>query len=152
MNKLDIPSIFQNAFESFKVFETIPISVSGILVEGHSSTIWQILNHLILLRAFQIQQLSEVDSLIDFDESESWIKTLEPASEQEWNSKLNEFKQQTVQLNQFVSALLPSDLNLNHKLKIIQESSIHLSFHLGEIILIARQKTAIQNQVRCLIS
>lgn len=56
MEKLNFTYIFQNAFDSFKVFETIPIEISEILIEGHSKTIWQTLNHLIKWKEFQLSK------------------------------------------------------------------------------------------------
>ena len=140
MEKLNLTYIFQNAFDSFKVFETIPIEISGILIEGHSKTIWQTLNHLIKWREFQILKLTNIKQNFDFEESASWIVELKPNSPKEGKIKIDEFKSQTVQLQNLVANLNVLDLKLEEKLKLIQDSSTHLSFHLGEIILIARQK------------
>ncbi|WKN45665.1 hypothetical protein [Tunicatimonas pelagia] len=140
MDKLNFNFIFKNAFDTFKVFETIPIKISGISIEGHSKTIWQTLNHLIIWREFQIEKLNNINSKIDFNESESWISELKPNNLNEWKTKTEEFKNQTEQIEKVISSLDLSELKLNEKLKLIQDSSAHLSFHLGEIILIARQK------------
>ncbi len=140
MDKLNFNFIFQNAFDTFKVFETIPSEISGILIEGHSKTIWQTLNHLIIWREFQIEKLKNINSKIDFNESESWVSELKPNNLNEWETKTEEFKSQTEQIEKIVLNLDSSDLKLDEKLKLIQDSSTHLSFHLGEIILIARQK------------
>ncbi|BDD03966.1 hypothetical protein [Aureibacter tunicatorum] len=140
MNKLNFNFIFKDAFDTFKVFETIPVEISGILIEGHSKTIWQILNHLILWRRFQIQKLNNFDSKIHFNESESWAFELKSNNLNEWTSKTQEFKNQTEQIEKIILNLNSSDVELEGKLKLIQDSSTHLSFHLGEIILIARQK------------
>ena len=140
MNNLDFKFIFKNAFDTFKVFETIPIEISGVLIEGHSKTIWETLNHLIKWRAFQIRKLTKIDEEIDFNESESWITEPKPNNTNEWKIKIREFKSQTEQIKNLIENLDPSDFKLEEKLKLIQDSSTHLSFHLGEIILIARQK------------
>jgi len=50
------------------------------------------------------------------------------------------FKSQEVEIRKHVASLYLSDKWLGDKLKIIQDLSVHLSFHLGEIVLIARQK------------
>jgi len=140
MNKLDFNFIFQNAFDTFKVFETIPVEISGILIEGHAKTIWQTLNHLIIWRKFQIEKLNNIEAEIDFNESDSWISESKPNNLNEWTMKTKEFKDQTKQLEKIILNLDASDKALEEKLKLIQDSSTHLSFHLGEIILIARQK------------
>lgn len=140
MTKLNFKYIFQNAFDSFKVFETIPIEISGILIEGHSKTIWQTLNHLIKWREFQIQKLINFNIKVGFNESESWLADLTPNNQDEWKRKIGEFKKQAAQIENQIENLDYSDLELEQKLKLIIDSSTHLSFHLGEIILIARQK------------
>lgn len=140
MTKLNFKFIFQNAFDSFKVFETIPIEISGILIEGHSKTIWQTLNHLIKWREFQILKIADIEKKSDFIESESWIAELEPNNPNDWKKKISIFKSQSEQIENQIKNLDLSDLRLEEKLKLIQDSSTHLSFHLGEIILIARQK------------
>lgn len=140
MTKLNFKFIFQNAFDSFKVFETIPIEISGILIEGHSKTIWQTLNHLIKWREFQILKIADIEKKTDFIESESWITELEPKNPNDWKKKISIFKRQSEQIENQIKNLDLSDLRLEEKLKLIQDSSTHLSFHLGEIILIARQK------------
>lgn len=140
MNKLNFNYIFKNAFDTFKVFDTIPLEISGVVIEGHSKTIWQTLNHLIIWREFQIQKLTNSNTEIDFDESESWISELKPNNPNEWNKKISMFKSQADRIEQLIENLDSSDLQLEEKLKLIQDSSTHLSFHLGEIIVIARQK------------
>ena len=140
MDKLNFNYIFKNAFDTFKVFDTIPFEISGDVSQGHSKTIWETLNHLIVWREFQIQKLTNVDAAIDFDESESWISESKPNNLNEWNIKISAFKNQAKLIDNLIENLDSSDLQLEEKLKLIQDSSTHLSFHLGEIIVIARQK------------
>lgn len=140
MDKLNFNYIFKNAFDTFKVFDTIPFEISGDVSEGYSKTIWETLNHLIVWREFQIQKLTNVDAAIDFVESESWISESKPNNLNEWNIKISAFKNQAKLIDNLIENLDSSDLQLEEKLKLIQDSSTHLSFHLGEIIVIARQK------------
>lgn len=116
------------------------MEMAGILVEGHASSIWQILNHLVIWQRFSIQKLNNINAEIQFDETQSWIKEQAPKSLMEWKNKIQEFNQQVVQVEQFIKTLRMEDAMLNNKLQLIQEAGIHLSFHLGEIILMARQK------------
>ncbi|MFD0963892.1 hypothetical protein [Pseudofulvibacter geojedonensis] len=58
MHKLAYNYIFQNAFDTFKVFETITYKSFGVVIEGHSKSIWQILNHIIIWQSFQINQIT----------------------------------------------------------------------------------------------
>ena len=105
MTKLNFKFIFQNSFDSFKVFETIPIEISGILIEGHSKTIWQTLNHLIKFREFQLLKLANIDQNIDFEESASWIAELKPNNPNEWKKKISEFKKQAERIDNQIENL-----------------------------------------------
>lgn len=140
MNTLNFNTIFYNAFDTFKVFETIPFEISGINLENHTKTIWQTLNHLILWQKHQLLQLESIESTINFSESESWIIKNKAENSLEWQTKVDEFSIQIKDMKEIISNLNMSDNNLEEKLKIIQDCSTHLSFHLGEIILIGRQK------------
>lgn len=140
MNTFNFNYIFKDAFDTFKVFETITIEVSGILTESHSKTIWQTLNHLIIWRTHLIQKLTNIELDTHFNESKSWLIQSKPNNKKQWDSKLNEFNLQSVKIKTLINSLNFSDSNLEEKLKLILDSSTHLSFHLGEIILIARQK------------
>ena len=140
MKELKIKNIYQNAFETFKVFETIPFEISGILIENQTSTIWQILNHLIIWQKFHIEELNNIEKNIKFNESKSWISEIIPKDILEWKTKISEFENQIEIIKNIVETLNFKDEKINEKMKIIQDSSTHLSFHLGEIILIGRQK------------
>lgn len=140
MSNLNFRHIFQNAFDTFKVFETIPLEIVGTLVAGQTTTIWQTLNHLTLWRAYHIQKLKDTSSQVEFNEAASWISESAPKDIAEWQAKTEEFHQQTKQLEGIITILHASDPQLEEKFKILHESSTNLSFHLGEIILIARQQ------------
>lgn len=140
MISLNFNIIFQNAFDTYKVFETIPFEISDTRIEGQSKTIWQTLNHLVIWREFQLRQLENIEIEFNFVESDSWIEFIKPVDNLEWLMKINEFKTQTEKIINLINKLDSADLLLEKKLKIIQDSSTHLAFHLGEIILIARVK------------
>ncbi|CAM4154273.1 hypothetical protein FLAN108750_12955 [Flavobacterium antarcticum] len=140
MISLNFKYIFQNAFDTYKVFDTIPFEISGTLIEGQSKTIWQTLNHLIIWREFQFRQLKDIETDFNFVESDSWIDSIKPVDKLEWSLKIDEFKTQSETIQNLIQNLDSTDSLLEKKLKIIQDSSTHLAFHLGEIILIARVK------------
>lgn len=140
MSDLNFSHIFKNAFDTFKVFETISFDFFGLIINGHSTSIWQILNHLVIWQEFQLKQLNSTSSNHFFDETASWVANSSPANKKQWLAKINEFNIQITTLKSIAYSLSIADDNLNDQLKIIQESSTHLSFHIGEIILIARQK------------
>lgn len=126
--------IFQDSFETFKVFETLPYQIYGSTVKGHSKTIWQILNHLVIWQEFQLAQLNGgVNS--NFVESESWMLQMSPKDENEVKLKIQEFKKQIGFLKSKSKTICTENTS---QLKVLIESSNHLSFHLSEIILLAR--------------
>lgn len=145
MTPLNFNIIFQNAFDTYKVFETIPFEISDTLIEGQSKTIWQTLNHLVIWRKFQLRQLENIEIEFNFVESDSWLDGIKPVDNLEWLSKIDAFKTQTKKLINLINKLDSADIFLEKKLKIIQDSSTHLAFHLGEIILIARMKNMYPN-------
>lgn len=140
MNELNFNHIFKSSFDTFKVFETIPYESFGTITDGHSTSIWQILNHLVIWQEFQIEQLKSTSYNRLFNETKSWITTNSPADKEQCASTIDQFNTQIATIKNIISNLSISDHNLNNKLKIIQESSTHLSFHIGETILIARQR------------
>lgn len=135
MEPMDFEYIFRDAFETFKVFECIPFEKSGVQADSNSKTIWQILNHLVQWQEYQIANLNDSKNKITFDEFNSWIEELEPLDQKNWNEKVSEFNHQIGMVKQFISQF---NSNGNEYLKIIQDLSTHLSFHLGEIIFLGR--------------
>lgn len=125
MSKLNFKYIYQNALDTFKVFETIPFEIYSVLIEGHSKTIWETLNHLILWREFQIQKLTKIKGKINFNESESWIAASKPINPKDWETKINKFRSQTEQILSLIENLDSSDLLLEEKLKLIQVRIYH---------------------------
>lgn len=138
MKKMSLEHIFSESFETFKVFETIPYEISGVLIKGHSTSIWQILNHLIIWQSYQISALTKVEIKEKFDEAASWIEEQKPSNQLAWNESRSQFKKQIEKIKELVIMLDQSSHPLNEKIKIFQNISTHLSFHLGEIILLAR--------------
>ncbi|MBL4707648.1 MAG: hypothetical protein JKY48_04320 [Flavobacteriales bacterium] len=129
--------IFQESFQTFKVFETLPFEIYGIQIKGHSKTIWQILNHLVFWQEYQLTTFEGKNDQA-FDESISWKSTNSPANVEELNQKIQAFLSQIKQIELKASSFLLNDLNDTLMLKTMIELSSHLSFHLGEIILLAR--------------
>lgn len=130
--------IFKDAFETFKVFETIPFDKSGVKADSNSTSIWQILNHLVKWQEHQINHLNNSKNKFKFNELDSWIEEFQALSQSDWNKKVLQFNHQIQTIEQFIVQLNSNDSNINEYLKIIQDLSIHLSFHLGEIILLGR--------------
>lgn len=133
--KIDFPSIFSESFETFKVFDDISVSD---FEEDCVSSIWQTLNHLIIWQDFQLNKLNNLKFKLKLEEFESWVIQKLPKSQTELDKVVNKFRKQIDQFKEVLKELSGDEPYVNDKLAIIQESALHLSFHLGEIIYIRR--------------
>ena len=131
-------ALFANSFDTFKVFDNLTLSEISNTPANSPKTIWQILNHLITWQNYQLTQLKNIQQHIGLDEEATWIDDQNPSDQQELNNALVTFKNQHQQLAGEISALDSNDMYINQKLKIVQDLSVHLSFHVGEVILMRR--------------
>jgi len=137
MNQNQFQILFQDAFDTFKVFHAINLIEVGLVLPKAPKTIWQILNHLIAWQEYQLGLLQSVESVI-LNEEATWINQLKSVSQDELEKAVLKFDSQIQQINNEVINLNSDDPLIYTKLKILQDLSVHLSFHLGEIILIRR--------------
>jgi hypothetical protein len=137
MQNLNYKEIFKSSFDTFKVFDKLTFTEAGRSLPSAPKTIWQILNHLLIWQEHQLNQLKEEakDELIELS---TWITEDECGSEEVFNDAVLTFQNEISQINDIVSKLSDRDPCLQRNLKILQDLSIHLSFHLGEIILMRR--------------
>ena len=131
-------ALFANSFDTFKVFDNLTLSEISITPTNSPKTIWQILNHIIMWQNYQYTQLKNIQQHIELDEEATWIDDQNPSDQQGLNSALVIFKNQQQQLADEISAFDNDDMYINQKLKIVQHLSVHLSFHVGEVILMRR--------------
>ena len=129
--------LFQDAFDTFKVFHNITTEETGCILPQAPKTIWQILNHLISWQEYQIGLLQS-DGQAFLKEDATWINQPGATSQEELQQALLKFNSQTEQVKYQISKLDANDLSVFTKLKVVQDLSVHLSFHLGEIILMRR--------------
>ena len=137
MNQNSFQILFKDAFDTFKVFHAITQSETGCALPKAPKTIWQILNHLIPWQAYQIGLLQSVEAVI-LNEEATWINQFETDSQDELEKAVSRFDSQIQQIKNEVINLDSDDLLIFTKLKILQDLSVHLSFHIGEIILMRR--------------
>ncbi|MDB5121640.1 MAG: hypothetical protein JWN56_2858 [Sphingobacteriales bacterium] len=129
--------LFQDSFDTFKVFHAITPEEIGCILPQAPKTIWQILNHIIAWQDYQISLLQSVE-YIDLNEDATWTNVLETNSKEELQQAVSRFHGQIQQVKDEASKFDANDPFISTKLKIVQDLSVHLSFHLGEIILIRR--------------
>jgi len=131
-------TLFADSFDTFKVFDNLTLSEISNTPINSPKTIWQILNHLITWQNYQLTQLKNIQQYIELDEEATWIDDQNPSVQQGLNNALVTFKNQQQQLAEEILAFDSNDLYINQKLKIVQDLSVHLSFHVGEVILMRR--------------
>ena len=137
MNQNSFQILFKDAFDTFKVFHAINLKETGNILPKAPKTIWQVLNYLIPWQAYQIGLLQSVESAI-LNEEATWINQFETDSQDELEKAVLKFDSQIQQIKNEVINLDSDDLLIFTKLKILQDLSVHLSFHIGEIILMRR--------------
>ena len=130
--------LFSEAFDTFRVFENLSFNIVTQITPGTPKTIWQILNHLIIWQESQLLLLNDELSEKPVTEKETWNAKI-PTSKNEIDTAVSIFNAQLFKINTIASTLSLKDTNIEFKLRTLQDMSNHLSFHLGEIVLIRRQ-------------
>ncbi|WP_462267154.1 hypothetical protein [Mucilaginibacter sp.] len=130
--------LFSNAFDTFKVFDSLTIDNVNESPETAPQSIWQILNHLVILNNNEIAILEDKPVMAMVSEPDSWIENKAPVSQDAMDKIVNRLQQQVALVKTKVAALGMDTVNLEQKLFAVQNFSIHLSFHLGEIVLLRR--------------
>jgi len=138
MDKLNFENIFFDALDTFKVFEDLKLDYANKTIADTPKTVWQILNHLIIWQQYQLNILNQQINLKHIDETETW--QVSNAHEQdEIDAAIVTFNNQIKRIKAIISSLSVDMPDIQSKLKYLQDITSHLSFHLGEIILIRRQ-------------
>jgi hypothetical protein len=134
--KLD--SLFADSFDTFKVFDKLDIQQAGLTNNNSPNSIWQILNHLIIWQDYQIKKLCDNDTK-DINETDTWFTEKNIADQSILNDNIAKFEKQIEKIKMELAKMTTEQKEIEQKLKIVQDLTVHLSFHLGEIILIMRQ-------------
>jgi hypothetical protein len=131
-------TLFHNSFDTFKVFDNLNVNETGHTLSTAPKTIWQILNHLTAWQGHQLNQIKDIDQVTDIDEEATWINTGNAANQDELNNAVILFNEQLSQLKTEIEKFDIADKDIVQKLKPLQDLSVHLSFHIGEVILMRR--------------
>ncbi|HEX8377778.1 MAG TPA: hypothetical protein VF602_08155 [Pedobacter sp.] len=130
--------IFEASFDTFKVFHRFTLEETRPMIPSAPKTIWQILNHLLVWQSHQLNQLKSFEVDCKLIEPETWIEEDKCDKQAVLTEAIMAFEGQINQFKEIVFNLSNNDLNLQRSLKILQDVSVHLSFHLGEFILMRR--------------
>ena len=135
---INFEHIFSDAFDTFKVFEGLSPETVGDILPNSPSTLWQILNHLLLWQEHGLKQLIGGGDDKAFWELDSWIAEKQPENQQALALAVERFYQQLNAFKGEVEKLRMDDPYVEQKLRILHEAAIHLSFHVGEAVLCRR--------------
>ncbi len=132
-------NLFSEAFDTFKVFENLTCSIFTKQLPDTPKTFWQILNHLIIWQENQISLLTDDKLTKSITELETWIEAEQPTDQADIDNAVSIFNAQLQTIKAIPSILSSQHADVRFKLKKLLDMSNHLSFHLGEIILMRRQ-------------
>jgi uncharacterized damage-inducible protein DinB len=138
MNPIDLNHLFHDSLDTFKAFENLDLKSSGANQESFPGSVWQILNHLIIWQEYQLKILRKQEPETDIHEGDTWIKEKMPPSEEVLQVAVEQFKEQSLAIKAEIAKLPSTSESLGKQLKTIQDLTLHLSFHLGEVVLIRR--------------
>ena len=140
MTQEDIENIFVHSLDTFKAFDNLTLESSGHHQDEFPTTIWQILNHLLVWQKYQLNRIRGEESGKNITELDTWIKEKAPGDEINLGEKVAQFKNQLEAIQKEIKKIGLTQNDSAGKLKVIQELTCHLSFHLGEVVLIRRLK------------
>jgi uncharacterized damage-inducible protein DinB len=131
-------NVFSDSFDTFKAFDNINTEKASLTNTNTPKSIWQILNHLITWQEFQLNKLKGVEKQ-NINELDTWIKEKAVSDHKLLLENIKKFHSQIDQIKLLTNQLTTETKKIEEKLKIVQDLTVHLSFHIGEIILIMRQ-------------
>jgi len=136
---MQFETLFFEAFDTFKVFENLTSGIVSQKVTGAPKTLWQILNHLIIWQENQLLLIADNIPEKTISELETWIEAEMPIDQHHIDNAVSIFNIQIDAIKTMLSTLSLEQADIEFKLKKLQDISTHLSFHLGEIVLMRRQ-------------
>lgn len=138
MIPIDLNSLFHDSLDTFKAFDNLDVESSGANQERFPSSVWQILNHLIIWQEYQLKILRHEKPEPDITEVDTWIKEKMPLSKEALQLAVEQFKRQIQLIKAEIAKLQSASEYLHNRVNTIQDLTLHLSFHLGEVVLIRR--------------
>ena len=136
---MQFETLFSEAFDTFKVFENLTFSIVAQKIPETPKTLWQILNHLIIWQENQLLLIAGNVPKKLIPEIETWIEAEMPIDQHNIDNAVSTFNTQLHTIKTILSTLSLEQTDIEFKLKKLLDMSNHLSFHLGEIILMRRQ-------------
>ncbi|GAB3636092.1 hypothetical protein GCM10027422_16820 [Hymenobacter arcticus] len=135
---MKLANVFTDSFDTFKVFDKLSIQQANLINYSSPNSVWQILNHLVIWQGYQIDKFCNI-STEDIKEITTWPTEKKVSDQSLLNDKIMKFNEQLEMIKIELGKMTVEQEGIERKLKIIQDLTIHLSFHIGEMILIMRQ-------------
>ncbi len=135
---MNIESLFSHSFDTFKVFNKLDIQQASLINNNSPKSVWQILNHLIIWQDNQLNRLGDITTE-DINEIDTWGADKNITDQSILNDNIAKFEKQIENVKVELGKMTMDQKDIEQKLKIVQDLAVHLSFHLGEIVLIMRQ-------------
>lgn len=138
MKQNKFEELFLNSFDTFRVFDSLTMQETGRILQAAPKTIWQIINHLTIWQDHQLAQLMGSANAVEADEQMTWVEEEQCHSQEDLDQAIVKFHHQLDQIREEILRFDCQDAALHAKFKIAQDTALHLSFHVGEIILMRR--------------
>jgi septal ring factor EnvC (AmiA/AmiB activator) len=138
MRQNQFEALFSDSFDIFKVFNGLTAQEAGRNFSKAPKTICQILNHLIVWQDYQLKQLQSTETRAEISEQMTWPLEEQCDSQEELDKAVAKFNKLLEYIREELSKLDSNDAELQNKLKVVQDLSVHLSFHTGEVVLMRR--------------
>jgi hypothetical protein len=134
----DRSSLFKQAFDTFKAFDDLTVASSSWKQDAFPTSIWQILQHLLAWQAHQLAYLQGTGLTEAFDETHSWLAARVPPSEAALQAAVTQFNHQLGALQTYADHVKGEAREDLEQRRVLLEVALHLSFHLGEVVLMRR--------------
>ncbi|TAH11066.1 MAG: hypothetical protein EAZ14_07010 [Runella slithyformis] len=135
---MNIESLFSHSFDTFKVFNKLDIQQASLTNNNSPKSVWQILSHLIIWQDYQINHLCDITTE-NINEIDTWVSDRNISDQSILHDNLSKFEKQIERVKIELTKMTIEQKDIEQKLKIVQDLTVHLSFHLGEIVLLMRQ-------------
>lgn len=135
---MNIESLFSHSFETFKVFNKSDIQQASLTNNNSPKSVWQILSHLIIWQDYQINQLCDITAE-NINKIDTWVADRNILDQSILHDNISKFEKQIERVKIELTKMTIKQKDIEQKLKIVQDLAVHLSFHLGEIVLLMRQ-------------
>lgn len=130
--------LFKQAFDTFKAFDHLTVASSSSEQQAFPASIWQILQHLLTWQEHQLGHLRGTVLAESLDEKLSWRSERVPPSRAALQAAVKQFQQQLSQFQNHANQVKGETQEAFDQRAILQAVALHLSFHLGEVVLIRR--------------